>query len=206
MTISMNDPDQFVEGTSLMHLHVNQASGHSCSTRARRQACRSFRGSPPTPRWSSVNPKIVFCTISSYGMTVCAATTPATACLTTPGRASSTSRRATKGLPLPRARLHRESRLASLRGARHPGVGGPRPVQGEGSSIDIAHSDAWAEHLGLAAQRKPGPYERPESEVTGNKANDFERGAPLRGGRWRRLLPAARPRRRCAQRSEARPQ
>jgi hypothetical protein len=27
-----------VEGTSLMHLHLNQASGHSCSTSARRQA------------------------------------------------------------------------------------------------------------------------------------------------------------------------
>jgi crotonobetainyl-CoA:carnitine CoA-transferase CaiB-like acyl-CoA transferase len=52
---------------------------------------------------------------------------------------------------------------------------------GEGSYIDIAQSDAAAA-IGWLRSETWRSYERPESEVTGNKADNYERRAPGTAG------------------------
>jgi crotonobetainyl-CoA:carnitine CoA-transferase CaiB-like acyl-CoA transferase len=52
---------------------------------------------------------------------------------------------------------------------------------GEGSFIDIAQSDAAAAMDWLRSETWRA-YERPQAEVTGNKADDYERRAPGTGG------------------------
>ena len=178
-----------VEGTSLMHLHLNRgkrslvldlrteegvaimkelAAAADAVVEAMRPGSLARRG-VGFDDLKEINPKIVFCTISGYGMTGPYRDYPATAWPTTPGPASSTSLPTRRVRLHPRARVHRDPCRSAFRRARHPGRGDAGPGHGEGSYLDLAQSDAAAAMDWLRSETWRA-YERPESEVTGNKA------------------------------------
>ena len=129
-----------------------------------------------------LNPRIVFCTISGYGATGPYKTLPSH------GIAYDTW----AGLVKP---AYDEEGFPYI--PEHPSVGihaGPvfgalgilaGVVQaertGEGCQLEIAQSDAAAAMDWLRSETWKA-YERPESEVTGNKADDYERRAPGTAG------------------------
>ncbi len=135
-----------VEGTSLMHLHLNRgkrslvldlrtdagvailkelATGADVVVEAMRPGALARRG-VGYDDLRVLNPKIVFCSISGYGMTGPYRDYPShgVAYDTWAGIVNVAERR--RGLRLhPRARLHRHQRRPALRRARHPGRGDP---------------------------------------------------------------------------------
>ena len=129
-----------------------------------------------------INPKIVFCTISGYGMTGPYAKLPSH------GIAYDTW----AGLVNP---AYNDEGFPYL--PEHPSVGihaGPlfgafgvlagvirARATGEGSFLEIAQSDASAAMDWLRSETWKA-YERPESEVTGNRSDDYERRAPGTAG------------------------
>ena len=192
-----------VEGTSLMHLHVNRgkrslvldlrteagagilkelAADADVVVEAMRPGSLARRG-VGYEELRAINPKIVFCTISGYGMTGPYRDYPSH------GVAYDTWAGIVKvatdddGLHLhSRARLHRHQCRAALRGARHPGRGHPGPgAPARAAAIDLAQSDAAAA-MDWYRSESFRAYERPESEVTGNKADNYERRAPGTAG------------------------
>lgn len=130
----------------------------------------------------AINPKIVFCTISGYGMTGPYAALPSH------GIAYDTW----AGLVKPD---YDENGYPCI--PEHPSVGihaGPlfgafgllagvlrARETGEGCFLEIAQSDASAAMDWLRSETYKA-YERPESEVTGNKADGYERRAPGTAG------------------------
>ncbi len=129
-----------------------------------------------------INPKIVFCTISGYGMTGPYAELPSH------GIAYDTW----AGLVKPE---YGEHGFPSI--PEHPSVGihaGPlfgafgilagvirARETGEGCFLEIAQSDAAAAMDWYRSETWKA-YERPEDEVTGNKADNYERRAPGTAG------------------------
>ncbi len=129
-----------------------------------------------------INPKIVFCTISGYGMTGPYADLPSH------GIAYDTW----AGLVKPE---YDEDGFPGI--PEHPSVGihaGPlfgafgilagvirARETGEGSFLEIAQSDAAAAMDWYRSETWKA-YERPEDEVTGNKADNYERRAPGTAG------------------------
>ncbi|MCZ7628691.1 MAG: CoA transferase [Microthrixaceae bacterium] len=130
----------------------------------------------------AVNPKIVFCTISGYGATGPYKDLPSH------GIAYDTW----AGLVIPE---YDEDGYPCI--PEHPSVGihaGPlfgafgilagvtrARETGEGSYFEIAQSDSAAAMDWLRSETWKA-YERPESEVTGNKADNYERRAPGTAG------------------------
>ena len=97
----------------------------------------------------------------------------------------------------PRAPVDRASTPArcSARSACWPASSGPAAT-GEGCRLEIAQSDAAAAMDWLRSETWRA-YERPESEVTGNKSDGYERRAPGHGRHARRrALPVLRDGRR----------
>jgi crotonobetainyl-CoA:carnitine CoA-transferase CaiB-like acyl-CoA transferase len=191
-----------VEGVSLMHLHLNRGK-RSLVLDLRTEAgvailkelvltadavIEAMRPGSLARRGVGfddlrvINPKIVFCTISGYGMTgpyrdypshgvaydvwagIVNVATDAEGFTYIPEHASI----GIHAGPL----FGALGILAAVIRAR---------ATGEGSYVELAQSDAAAAMDWLRSETWRA-YERPESEVTGNKADNYERRAPGTGG------------------------
>ena len=192
-----------VEGVSLMHLHINRgkrsivmdlrndedvatfkelAATADVVVEAMRPGGLARRGRRATSDLRQLNPRLVFCTISGYGMTGPYRDLPAH------GVAFDTW----AGIVTPQVN---EDGFAYL--PEHASMGihaGPlfgalgilaavlrAKATGEGSFLEIAQSDAAAAMDWYRSETWKA-YERPESEVTGNKADDYERREPGTAG------------------------
>lgn len=191
-----------VEGSSLMHLHIHRGKrsvtldlrqpeavevyldlvrGADAVVEAMRPGALEKRGLG-YERLREVNPRIVFCTISGYGMTGPYRDLPSH------GIAYDTW----AGLVPP---AYDDDGFCYI--PEHPSMGihaGPlfgalgilagvlrAKETGEGCRMEVAQSDAAA-YMDWYRIETWKAYERPESEVTGNKADDYERRAPGTAG------------------------
>jgi crotonobetainyl-CoA:carnitine CoA-transferase CaiB-like acyl-CoA transferase len=191
-----------VDGTSLMHLHVNRgkrsitldlrndeakavfvelAASADAVVEAMRPGALERLGIGFT-RLREVNPKIVFITISGYGMTGPYKNYPSH------GIAYDTW----AGVVAPEVDDEGFTHVAD-----HVSIGinaGPlygaigilsgilhARETGEGIQLEIAQSDAAAAFDWLRSETYKA-YERPESEVTGNRSDDYKRRAPAIAG------------------------
>jgi crotonobetainyl-CoA:carnitine CoA-transferase CaiB-like acyl-CoA transferase len=191
-----------VEGTSLMHLHISRGKrsvtidlrteegreiflelvqGADAVIEAMRPGGLEKRG-VGYEACKAVNPRIVFCTISGYGMTGPYKDMPSHgiaydvwAGLVQPD----TTEEGYCFIPEhPSVGIH----AGPLFGALGVLAGITRArATGESSQMEIAQSDAAAAMDWLRSETWKA-YERPESEVTGNKADDYERRAPGTAG------------------------
>jgi crotonobetainyl-CoA:carnitine CoA-transferase CaiB-like acyl-CoA transferase len=130
----------------------------------------------------AVNPRIVFCNISGYGMTGPYRDLPAhgIAFDTWSGIVSpATDEEGFSYLP---EHASMGMHAGPLFGALGILAGIIRAREsGEGSMLEIGQSDAAA-YMDWYRSETWKAYERPESEVTGNKADDYERRAPGTAG------------------------
>jgi crotonobetainyl-CoA:carnitine CoA-transferase CaiB-like acyl-CoA transferase len=191
-----------VEGTSLMHLHISRGK-RSITLDLRTEEGRGLfldlvRGADAVieamrpgglekrgvgyEACLAVNPRIVFCTISGYGMTGPYKDMPS----------HGIAYDVWAGLVAPEVT---EEGFCAI--PEHPSVGihaGPvfgalgvlagitrARATGEPCRLEIAQSDAAAAMDWLRSETWKA-YERPESEVTGNKADGYERRAPGTAG------------------------
>ena len=191
-----------VEGTSLMHLHISRGKrsitidlrteeGKAVFLELVRQADAVIEAMRPGgldrrgvgyEACREVNPRIVFCTISGYGMTGPYKDMPS----------HGIAYDVWAGLVAPEIT---EDGFCAI--PEHPSVGihaGPlfgalgvlagitrARATGEPCRLEIAQSDASAAMDWLRSETYKA-YERPESEVTGNKADGYERRAPGTAG------------------------
>ena len=191
-----------VEGTSLMHLHISRGKrsitidlrseeGRAVFLELVAQADAVIEAMRPGglekrgvgyEACLAVNPRIVFCTISGYGMTGPYKDMPS----------HGIAYDVWAGLVAPEIT---EEGFCAI--PEHPSVGihaGPlfgalgvlagitrARATGEPCRLEIAQSDAAAAMDWLRSETYKA-YERPESEVTGNKADNYERRAPGTGG------------------------
>ncbi|MFZ6004728.1 MAG: CaiB/BaiF CoA transferase family protein [Actinomycetota bacterium] len=191
-----------VEGTSLMHLHISRGK-RSITIDLRTEAGREVflelvkgadavieamrpggldRRGVGYEACRAVNPSIVFCTISGYGMTGPYKDMPS----------HGIAYDVWAGLVQP---VTTEEGFCAI--PEHPSVGihaGPlfgalgvlagitrARATGQPCQLEIAQSDASAAMDWLRSETYRA-YERPESEVTGNKADGYERRAPGTAG------------------------
>jgi crotonobetainyl-CoA:carnitine CoA-transferase CaiB-like acyl-CoA transferase len=191
-----------VEGTSLMHLHISRGK-RSITIDLRTEAGREVflelvRGADAVieamrpggldrrgvgyEACKAVNPRIVFCTISGYGMTGPYKDMPS----------HGIAYDVWAGLVQP---VVTDDGFCAI--PEHPSVGihaGPlfgalgvlagitrARATGEPCQLEIAQSDASAAMDWLRSETYKA-YERPETEVTGNKADGYERRAPGTAG------------------------
>ena len=195
-----------VEGVSLMHLHISRGKrsivldlrttegvstyldlvrGADAVVEAMRPGGLERRGLG-YERLLEVNPRIVFCTLSGYGVTGPYRDLPS----------HGIAYDVWAGLVRPEVD---EDGFCSM--PEHPSVGihaGPQfaalgllagllraRATGHGCRLEVAQSDAAAAMDWLRSETYRA-YERPESEVTGNPADNYERRAPgtagMRGG------------------------
>jgi crotonobetainyl-CoA:carnitine CoA-transferase CaiB-like acyl-CoA transferase len=191
-----------VEGSSLMHLHVNRGKRSLVLDLRKPEAVETYlelvRGADVVieamrpgglerrglgyDKLREINPKIVFCTISGYGMTGPYADLPS----------HGVAYDVWAGLVKPEIT---EDGFAAI--PEHPSMGihagplfgalgvlagviGARET-GQGCRLEIAQSDAAAAMDWLRSETWKA-YERPESEVTGNASDDYVRRAPGTAG------------------------
>jgi crotonobetainyl-CoA:carnitine CoA-transferase CaiB-like acyl-CoA transferase len=191
-----------VEGVSLMHLHLNRgkrslvldlrseagvaimkelAATADAVVEAMRPGSLARRG-VGYDDLRVINPKIVFCTISGYGMTGPYRDYPShgIAYDTWAGIVNvATDEEGFTYIP-------EHASIGIHAGPLFGALGILAAVirarsTGEGAYIDIAQSDAAAAMDWLRSETWRS-YERPESEVTGNKADNYERRAPGTAG------------------------
>ena len=191
-----------IEGVSLLHLHINRGKKSLALDLKNAEAVKLYlelvakadvvieamRPGSLAKRGlgydelKAANPKIVFCNISGYGMTGPYQNLPAH------GIAFDTW----AGLVNP---TYDEEGFCYI--PEHPSMGmhaGPlfgafgilagvirARETGEGCFLEIGQSDAAA-YMDWYRSESWKAYERPESEVTGNKADDYERRAPGTAG------------------------
>jgi crotonobetainyl-CoA:carnitine CoA-transferase CaiB-like acyl-CoA transferase len=191
-----------VEGVSLMHLHINRGKrsvtldlrtpeGVEVYTELARHADAVVEAMRPGAlerrglgyeQLRTVNPRIVFCTISGYGMTGPYKDMPSH------GIAYDTW----AGLVQP---AYDEEGFCYM--AEHASMGihaGPllgafgilagivrARATGEGCRMEVAQSDAAA-YMDWYRSETYRAYERPQSEVTGNASDNYERRSPGTGG------------------------
>jgi crotonobetainyl-CoA:carnitine CoA-transferase CaiB-like acyl-CoA transferase len=191
-----------VEGTSLMHLHLNRgkrslvldlrtdagvailkelAAGADVVIEAMRPGALARRG-VGYEDLRVLNPKIVFCTISGYGMTGPYRDYPSHGVAYDTWAGIVNVATDDEGFTYIPEHVSIGINAAPLFG----GLGILAAVirareTGESAYIDLAQSDAAA---GMDWYRSETwrAYERPQSEVTGNKADDYERRAPGTAG------------------------
>ncbi len=109
-----------------------------------------------------MNPKIVFCTISGYGMTGPYRDYPSHGVAYDTWAGIVNVATDDEGFTyIPEHVVHRDQRRSALRRARHPGrrASAPGPT-GEGAYIDLAQSDAAAA-MDWYAARRGGPTSAP---------------------------------------------
>jgi crotonobetainyl-CoA:carnitine CoA-transferase CaiB-like acyl-CoA transferase len=191
-----------VEGVSLMHLHLNRgkrslvldlrteagvdilkdlAKSADAVVEAMRPGSLARRGAG-FEELRAVNPKIVFCTISGYGMTGPYRDYPShgVAYDTWAGIVNvATDEEGFTYIP-------EHASIGIHAGPLFGALGILAAViraraTGEGSYLELAQSDAAAAMDWLRSETWRA-YERPEAEVTGNKADNYERRAPGTAG------------------------
>ena len=191
-----------VEGVSLMHLHVNRGKRSIVMDLRTDEDVATFKELAKTcdvvveamrpgglarrgvgyDDLVAIKPDIVFCTISGYGMTGPYQDLPAH------GVAFDTW----AGIVSPQvnedgfAYLPEHASMGIHAGPLFGALGIMAAVlraktTGEGSFLEIAQSDAAAAMDWYRSETWKA-YERPESEVTGNKADDYERREPGTAG------------------------
>jgi crotonobetainyl-CoA:carnitine CoA-transferase CaiB-like acyl-CoA transferase len=191
-----------VEGTSLMHLHLNRgkrsvvldlrtqagvaimkelAAGSDVVVEAMRPGSLARRG-VGFDDLRAVNPKIVFCTISGYGMTGPYRDYPSHGVAYDTWAGIVNVATDDEGFTY----IPEHASIGIHAGPLFGALGILAAViraraTGEGTYIDIAQSDAAAAMDWLRSETWRA-YERPQSEVTGNKADDYERRAPGTAG------------------------
>ena len=193
-----------VEGVSLMHLHVNRGKrsvtldlrtleavdvyldlvrNADAVVEAMRPGALAKRGLG-FDQLREVNPRIVFCTISGYGATGPYKDMPSH------GIAYDTWAGIVKPEYDDDGFVHIGEHLSVGINAG-PVIGALGIVAGilkaratgEGCQMEIAQSDAAA-YMDWYRIESWRAYERPESEVTGNASDDYERRAPGTAGMW----------------------
>jgi crotonobetainyl-CoA:carnitine CoA-transferase CaiB-like acyl-CoA transferase len=191
-----------VEGVSLMHLHLNRGkrslvldlrTGEGVAimkelvqtadavVEAMRPGSLARRG-VGFDDLRVVNPKIVFCTISGYGMTGPYRDFPSHGVAYDVWAGIVNVATDEEGF----AYLPEHASIGIHAGPLFGALGILAAVlraraTGEGSYLELAQSDAAAAMDWLRSETWRA-YERPESEVTGNKADNYERRAPGTGG------------------------
>ncbi len=129
-----------------------------------------------------INPKIVFCSISGYGMTGPYANLPSHGIAYDTWAGLVNVAHNDEGFPYLPEHASVGIHAGPLFGAFGVLAGVIRArATGEGSFLEIAQSDASAAMDWLRSETWKA-YERPESEVTGNKSDDYERRAPGTAG------------------------
>ncbi len=191
-----------VEGTSLMHLHVNRgkrslvldlrteagvailkqlAAGADVVVEAMRPGALARRG-VGYDDLRVLNPKIVFCTISGYGMTGPYRDYPSHGVAYDTWAGIVNVAKDDDGFTYIPEHVSIGINAGPLYGALGILAAVLRAREtGESAYIDLAQSDAAAA-IDWYRSETWRAYERPESEVTGNKADDFERRAPGTAG------------------------
>ena len=191
-----------VEGVSLMHLHLNRGKrsivldlkteeGAATFLELARHADAVIEAMRPGAlarrglgfdELREVNPRIVFCTISGYGMTGPYRNLPSH------GIAYDTW----AGIVIPEyddeglCHLPEHVSIGINAGPLYGALGVLAGIirareTGEGCQMEIAQSDAAAAFDWYRSESYKA-YERPQSEVTGNKSDDYERRAPGTAG------------------------
>ncbi len=191
-----------VEGTSLMHLHVNRgkrslvldlrteagaailkelAVGADVVVEAMRPGSLARRG-VGYEDLRTINPKIVFCTISGYGMTGPYRDYPSHGVAYDTWAGIVKVATDDEGFTYIPEHVSIGINAGPVFGALGILAAVIRAREtGEGSYIDVAQSDAAAA-IDWYRSESFRAYERPESEVTGNKADNYERRAPGTAG------------------------
>ena len=191
-----------VEGTSLMHLHLNRgkrslvldlrtdagvavfkelALGADVVVEAMRPGALARRG-VGYDDLRALNAKIVFCTISGYGMTGPYRDYPSHGIAYDTWAGIVKVATDDEGFTYIPEHVSIGINAAPLFGALGILAAVIRAREtGESAYIDLAQSDAAAAFDWYRSETWRA-YERPESEVTGNKADDFERRAPGTAG------------------------
>ncbi len=191
-----------VEGESLMHLHIHRGKRSVTLDLRRPEAADVYldlvrradavveamrpgaleRRGLGYERLREVNPRIVFCTISGYGMTGPYRDLPAHGIAFDTWAGLVPPERDDEGFTSmpehPSIGIHAGPLLGAL--ALLAGVVRARDT-GDGCQIEIAQSDAAA-YMDWYRIETWKAYERPESEVTGNASDDYERRAPGTAG------------------------
>jgi crotonobetainyl-CoA:carnitine CoA-transferase CaiB-like acyl-CoA transferase len=191
-----------VEGVSLMHLHLNRgkrsivldlrtdagtailkelAATADVVIEAMRPGSLARRG-VGYDVLRAINPKIVFCTISGYGMTGPYRDYPSHGVAYDTWAGIVNVATDDEGFTYIPEHVSIGINAAPLFGALGILASVIRARStGEGSYIDLAQSDAAAA-MDWYRSETWRAYERPETEVTGNKSDDFERRAPGTAG------------------------
>ncbi len=191
-----------VEGTSLMHLHLNRgkrslvldlrtdagvaifkelAADADVVVEAMRPGSLARRG-VGFEDLRAMNPKLVFCTISGYGMTGPYRDYPSHGIAYDTWAGIVKVATDDEGFTYIPEHVSIGINAGPLFGALGILAAVIRArATGEGSHIDVAQSDAAAA-LDWYRSETWKSYERPESEVTGNKADGYERRAPGTAG------------------------
>jgi crotonobetainyl-CoA:carnitine CoA-transferase CaiB-like acyl-CoA transferase len=191
-----------VEGVSLMHLHLNRGkrsvvldlrteAGVDTFLALVAQADAVVEAMRPGglarrglgfDRLREVNPRIVMCTISGYGMTGPYRDLPSHGIAYDSWAGVFKPDITPDGFPAIPEHVSIGINAGPLYGAIAilAGIVSARAT-GQGSFLEIAQSDAAAavDWLRIETMRS---YERPESEVTGNKSDNYERRAPGTAG------------------------
>ena len=191
-----------VEGTSLMHLHISRGKrsivldlrtpegievfldlvrGADAVLEAMRPGGLDRRGLG-YEKLREVNPRIVFCTISGYGMTGPYKDMPSHGIAYDVWAGLVQPEQTEEGHPAipehPSVGIHAGPLFAAL--GILAGIIRARDT-GESCRLEVAQSDAAAAMDWLRSETWKA-YERPESEVTGNPSDGYERRAPGTAG------------------------
>jgi crotonobetainyl-CoA:carnitine CoA-transferase CaiB-like acyl-CoA transferase len=191
-----------VEGTSLMHLHVNRgkqslvldlrtdagvaifkelAAAADVVVEAMRPGSLARRG-VGFEDLRATNPKLVFCTISGYGMTGPYRDYPSHGIAYDTWAGIVKVATDEEGFTYIPEHVSIGINAGPLFGALGILAAVIRArATGEGAQIDVAQSDAAAA-MDWYRSETWRAYERPASEVTGNKADNYERRAPGTAG------------------------
>jgi crotonobetainyl-CoA:carnitine CoA-transferase CaiB-like acyl-CoA transferase len=195
-----------VEGVSLLHLHISRGKrsivldlrteegreiflelvrGADAVVEAMRPGGLDRRG-VGYEACKAVNPRVVFCTISGYGMTGPYRDLPSHGIAYDAWAGLIPVETTDDGFCEMPAHPNVGINVGPLYGALGVLAGIVRAREtGEGCSLEVAQSDAAAVMDWLAPETYKA-YERPESEVTGNEADGYERREPgtagMRGG------------------------
>ncbi|MEX2392859.1 MAG: CoA transferase, partial [Actinomycetota bacterium] len=191
-----------VDGVSLMHLHVNRGkrsvvldlrsdAGKQIFSDLAKDADAVVEAMRPGAlqrlgigfeHLKEINPRIVFVTISGYGMTGPYSDYPSHGIAYDTWAGIVSPAHDDDGFAYIPEHVSIGINAAPLYGAIGILAGIVRARStGEGMHLEIAQSDAAAAVDWLRSETHKA-YERPESEVTGNKADDFRRRAPATAG------------------------